>query len=103
MITQNIRVNMSSKVFSRGAPSTLKISGRVFTEEELRRLGEFCERHDLTIVSDEIHCDLILNEGLKHLSMLTVDNGVSFGNQAQNTELRPLGVAAYLRAKSRAR
>lgn len=51
-------------------------AGRVFTEEELRKVGEFCERHDLTIVSDEIHSDLILDEGLKHISMLALDNGV---------------------------
>lgn len=52
-------------------------AGRVFTEEELRRLGEFCERHDLIIVSDEIHCDLILDEDLRHVSMLALDEGVS--------------------------
>lgn len=50
--------------------------GRVFTEEELRRLGEFCERHDLIIVSDEVHCDLILDKDLRHLSMLALDDGV---------------------------
>ena len=51
-------------------------AGRVLTEEELRKVGDFCERHDLTIVSDEIHSDLILDEGLKHTSMLALDNGV---------------------------
>lgn len=54
----------------------LRGTGRVYTEEELRRLGDFCERHDLTIVSDEIHCDLILDDGLKHVSMLALDNEV---------------------------
>lgn len=52
-------------------------AGRVFTEEELRKVGEFCERHDLTIVSDEIHSDLILDEGLRHISMLALDDGVT--------------------------
>lgn len=52
------------------------VAGRVLTEEELRRVGEFCERHDMTIVSDEIHADLILDEGLRHISMLALDNGV---------------------------
>lgn len=52
------------------------MAGRVLTEEELRKVGDFCERHDLTIVSDEIHSDLILDEGLKHISMLALDNGV---------------------------
>jgi cystathionine beta-lyase len=36
--------------------------GRVFTEEEIIQLASFCEKHDLILLSDEIHCDLILNE-----------------------------------------
>ena len=36
--------------------------GRVFTSEEMLKLAEFCERHDLILISDEIHCDLILDE-----------------------------------------
>lgn len=30
---------------------------RVWTREELTRLGQICRRHDVCIVSDEIHCD----------------------------------------------
>ena len=33
--------------------------GRVFTREELEQLEEFCRRHHLLMVSDEIHCDLV--------------------------------------------
>ncbi|MWB79397.1 putative C-S lyase [Pseudooceanicola sp. 216_PA32_1] len=40
--------------------------GRCWTAEELRQLGAFCEKHDLMIVSDEIHCDLVM-PGHKHL------------------------------------
>ncbi len=36
--------------------------GRVFNESEVLQVAEFCERHDLILISDEIHCDLILNE-----------------------------------------
>lgn len=36
--------------------------GRVFTREELIRLASFCQRHDLVLVSDEIHCDLVLDD-----------------------------------------
>lgn len=36
--------------------------GRAFSEEEIIRLAEFCECHDLVLLSDEIHCDLIHNE-----------------------------------------
>lgn len=36
--------------------------GRVFSQAEVERLAEFCEVHDLVLVSDEIHCDLVLDE-----------------------------------------
>jgi cysteine-S-conjugate beta-lyase len=36
--------------------------GRVFTREEMIALAEFCRRHDLVLISDEIHCDLILDD-----------------------------------------
>ena len=41
--------------------------GRVFTETELLQLGEFCQRHDLILISDEIHCDLILRPEASHI------------------------------------
>ncbi|MBI5564063.1 MAG: putative C-S lyase [Chloroflexi bacterium] len=34
-------------------------TGRVFRRDELERLADVCLKHDLTIVSDEIHSDLI--------------------------------------------
>jgi cysteine-S-conjugate beta-lyase len=39
--------------------------GRSFSVDELNRLATLCERHDLTICSDEIHCDLLL-DGRRH-------------------------------------
>lgn len=41
-------------------------TGRVWDEEELARLAALVERHDLVIVSDEVHCDLLLNAGAHH-------------------------------------
>ena len=34
-------------------------AGRVWTREELTRIGEICLRHGVTVVSDEIHCELV--------------------------------------------
>ena len=34
--------------------------GRVFTRDELEELTAFCRKHDLLVVSDEIHSDLVL-------------------------------------------
>ncbi|MCY3879032.1 MAG: pyridoxal phosphate-dependent aminotransferase [Rhodobacteraceae bacterium] len=42
--------------------------GRVWYRRELRAMAEFCERHDLLLVSDEIHHDLVL-PGHDHIAM----------------------------------
>ena len=34
-------------------------AGRVWTPEELRRMGDICIRHGVFIISDEIHCELV--------------------------------------------
>ena len=36
--------------------------GRAYTREELSEIAAFCEAHDLVICSDEIHCDLLLDD-----------------------------------------
>ena len=33
-------------------------AGRVWTREELMQIGKICLRHNVTVVSDEIHCEL---------------------------------------------
>lgn len=44
--------------------------GRVWTREELGRIGEICHRRGVTVVSDEIHCDIVL-PGTDFVSFLT--------------------------------
>ncbi|MCS4488754.1 MalY/PatB family protein [Streptococcus sciuri] len=46
--------------------------GRVWSKEELRKIGQLCHRYDVILVSDEIHQDLTLY-GNKHHSINTVD------------------------------
>ncbi|HBM29961.1 MAG TPA: aspartate aminotransferase [Halomonas sp.] len=41
-------------------------TGRVWTLRELEQLAAVVERHDLWVVSDELHCDLLLDEGVRH-------------------------------------
>jgi cysteine-S-conjugate beta-lyase len=45
--------------------------GRVFTVDELLRLGDICLQHNITICSDEIHSDLIFN-GHKHVPIASL-------------------------------
>ncbi|MBC7408768.1 MAG: putative C-S lyase [Arcicella sp.] len=47
-------------------------AGTVFTQEELEKLAEICQRHNLIICSDEIHCDLILDKNKKHIPIASL-------------------------------
>ena len=45
--------------------------GRVWTREELVKITEICLRHNLLILSDEIHCDLVL-PGYTHVPVASL-------------------------------
>ena len=46
-------------------------SGRVYRREELEQLAEIAVKHDLVVVSDEIHGDLLF-DGRRHIPLATV-------------------------------
>lgn len=46
-------------------------TGHVWSEEELKKVADIVERHNLWIISDEIHCDL-LRQGVKHIPMAKI-------------------------------
>ena len=48
-------------------------TGRMYTEAELTAFAEFCLRRNIRIISDEIHCPLVLEPSLKHLSLAALD------------------------------
>ncbi|MDR0807512.1 MAG: PatB family C-S lyase [Enterobacteriaceae bacterium] len=41
--------------------------GTVYRREELLAQLDFAQRHNLVVCSDEIHCDLLLEQGLEHI------------------------------------
>ena len=43
-------------------------SGRIWTEDELKKIASVVENNDLWVISDEIHCDIVRN-GLKHIPL----------------------------------
>ena len=51
-------------------------AGRVWSREELQALAGFCTRHDLLLISDEIHHDLVY-PGQKHIPMAVAAPDVS--------------------------
>lgn len=50
--------------------------GRVFSKEEIVRLAEFCRDHHMILCSDEIHCDLVLDEDCKHYSAMCLPDAL---------------------------
>lgn len=49
--------------------------GRVWTRDELQGVADFARRHDLILVSDEIHHDLVY-PGHRHTVLATLDHGI---------------------------
>ncbi|MDQ8194980.1 PatB family C-S lyase [Coraliomargarita sp. SDUM461004] len=51
--------------------------GRVYTKEELTSIADFCERHELILISDEIHCDLVFDEDAQHIATATLNESIA--------------------------
>lgn len=45
--------------------------GRVWTKEELKQLGDICIKHNVKVISDEIHSDIIF-KGYKHTPFASI-------------------------------
>ncbi|MDR1919510.1 MAG: pyridoxal phosphate-dependent aminotransferase [Tannerellaceae bacterium] len=78
-------------------------AGRVWSREELQRLGEICLRNKLTVVSDEIHCDLVY-PGHTHIPFASISedflhHSVSCTAPSKTFNLAGLQVANILAAK----
>jgi len=52
-------------------------TGRVFSRDELATLAQICERNDLVICSDEIHCELVLDKDREHIPTATLSPEVA--------------------------
>ena len=46
--------------------------GTIFSCGELERFAEYCLRHEFVVCSDEIHCDLLLDEDGKHIPLAAI-------------------------------
>lgn len=51
--------------------------GRAWAAAELEEVAAFCRRHDLIVCSDEIHCDLILDAGRRHVPLARLGDGIA--------------------------
>lgn len=78
--------------------------GRVWKREELQRLGDICLRHNVLVLSDEIHFDLIM-PGHKHICFPTLgekyaDNCIVFTAASKTFSLAGLCTAHAITTNS---
>jgi len=52
-------------------------TGRVWARDELSSIAQWAARHDVTVVSDEIHCGLVLDRDAEHIPFATLDAATS--------------------------
>jgi len=76
-------------------------TGTVFARAELMRLADFAERHGLTVISDEIWCDLVLDEAAGHVPFASLDHpaarrAITLMAPSKTWNLAGLGCAAAL-------
>jgi cysteine-S-conjugate beta-lyase len=46
-------------------------TGKVYAQDELRKIGELCIKYGVTVISDEIHCDLTYG-GHRHIPFASI-------------------------------
>ena len=50
--------------------------GRIYNREELQQIATICDKHDIIICSDEIHCQLLLDEDKPHIPIASLDPAI---------------------------
>ncbi len=51
-------------------------NGKVWTQDELKRIGQLCLKHHVLILSDEVHCDLV-HPDAKYTPMASVSDTIA--------------------------
>ena len=65
-------IQPNTKIFILSNPQNP--TGNVWSEADLRKMGEICIRKGVLIISDEIHQDLITNPNKKHIPFASLDS-----------------------------
>ena len=52
-------------------------AGRVWTREELQRMGEICRKHHVFVIADEIHCEVVM-PGYEYTPFAAIDDFFDF-------------------------
>lgn len=66
-------------------------AGRVWTADELRRMYDVCRRHGVKVVSDEIHCEIVMPG--QHFTPMAVVAGDAPDVVTLNSPTKPFNIA----------
>lgn len=73
-------------------------TGRVFTKDELTKIANICEQHQLLIISDEIHCDFIYEghifQPIMNISEYTKQHTIACVSPTKSFNLAGLKISA---------
>lgn len=67
-------------------------TGRVFTRAELEKVAAFAEKHDLIVISDEIHSDLIY-PGARHIPFAALSSAAAARSVTLNSATKSFNIA----------
>lgn len=68
--------------------------GRVWTKEELQRMADICRKHHVKVISDEIHCEIIMaGYHFTPFALVDEDNSVTLNSPSKNFNIAGLQIA----------
>jgi cystathionine beta-lyase len=72
-------------------------AGRVWTKDELERMNDICLRHNVKVISDEIHCEIVM-PGYKYtpfasISQACLDNSITCNSPSKSFNTASLQIA----------
>ena len=68
--------------------------GRVWTKEELQRMADICRKHHVKVISDEIHCEIIMpGYHITPFALVDEDNSVTLNSPSKNFNIAGLQIA----------
>lgn len=71
-------------------------TGNVWTASELKKVGALCDKYGVTVISDEIHCDIVQGKKYTPFALATGGNGITCISASKVFNIAGLQAAAVV-------
>ena len=69
-------------------------TGRVWTQQELETMADICRRHNVKVISDEIHCEIVMpGHRYTPFGLIDADNSVTLSSPSKSFNTAGLQIA----------